>query len=122
MELEAVDLLMAERKTADDRLGVKKFSCWGAQARVGRERFMRAYPGPDRSFGNVDVEAFTDRALRITEGVAEVVGRDCFEDHAGRVGFIFSCGCGEFIEALSALKYLEDSEAVLSPSFLHGEL
>ena len=82
---------------------------------------MRAYPGSDRSFGNVDVEAFTDHALRITEGVAEVVGRDRFEDHSGRVGFIFSCGCGEFVETLSALEYLEDSEAVLSPPFLDAE-
>ena len=30
MELEAVDLLMAERKTTDERLGVKKFSSRGA--------------------------------------------------------------------------------------------
>ena len=82
---------------------------------------MHAYPGPDRTLGNVDVEALADHSLRITEGVAEVIGRDRFEDHAGRVGFIFSCGCGEFIEALSALEYLEDSEAVLSPSFLDAE-
>jgi len=82
---------------------------------------MRAYPGPNRPLGNVHMEAFADRVLRITEGVAEVVGRDRFEDHAGRVRFIFPCGCGEFIEALSALKYLKDSEAVLSPSFLDGE-
>ena len=82
---------------------------------------MRAYPGPDRPLGNVDVEALADRALRITEGVPEIVGRDRFEDHAGRVGFIFSCGCGEFVEALSALEYWEGSEAVLPPSFLDGE-
>ncbi len=82
---------------------------------------MQAYPGPDRSFGNVDVEAVTDRALRITHGVAEVVGGDRFEDHSGRVGFIFPCGCGEFVETLCALEYLEGSEAVLSPSFLDGE-
>ena len=67
------------------------------------------------------MQALADGALRITEGVPEIVGRDRFEDHAGRVGFIFSCGCGEFVEALSALEYLEDSEAILSPSFLDGE-
>jgi hypothetical protein len=48
MEPEAVDLLMAERNTADDRLGIKKLSSRGTQARVGRERLMRADPGPDR--------------------------------------------------------------------------
>ena len=82
---------------------------------------MHAYPGPDRSFGNVDVEAFTDHALRITQGVAEVVGRDRFENHSGRVAFIFSCGCGEFVKTLGALEYLERPEAILSPSFLDAE-
>jgi hypothetical protein len=37
------------------------------------------------------------------------------------VGFIFSCGYGEFIETLSALEYLEDSETVLSPSLFGAE-
>ena len=67
------------------------------------------------------MQALADRALRITHRVAEIVRRDRFEDHTGRVCFIFSCGCGEFVEALSALEYLEDSEAILSPSFLDGE-
>ena len=67
---------------------------------------MRAYPGPNRALGNVDVEAFTDSALRITEGVAEVIGRDRFEDRSGRVRFIFPCGCGEFVETFCALEYL----------------
>ncbi len=49
------------------------------------------------------------------------VGRDRFEDHSGGVGFIFSCDCGEFVETLAALEYLEDSEAVLSPPFLDAE-
>jgi hypothetical protein len=82
---------------------------------------MRAYPGPDRSFGNVDVETFTDRALRITEGVAEVVGRYRFEDYSRRVAFIFSCGCGEFVETLAALEYLERPETILSSSFFDAE-
>ena len=82
---------------------------------------MRAYPGPDRSFGNVDVETFTDCALRITEGVAEVEGRDRFENHSGRVGFIFPCGCGEFVKTLGTLEYSERPEAILSPSFLNTE-
>jgi len=82
---------------------------------------VRADPGPDRSFGNVHREALADHALRIAEGVAEVVGRDRFEDHSGRVGFISSCGCGELVETLSALEYLEDSESILSPSFLDGK-
>ena len=62
-----------------------------------------------------------ERAMRFTEGVGEVVGRDRFEDHLGRVGFIFSCGCGEFVETLYALECLEDSEAVQSPSFSDAE-
>ncbi len=82
---------------------------------------MRAHPGPDRPFGNVDVEALAYRALRIAYGVAEVIGGNRFEDHAGRVGFVFPCGCGEFIEALSALEHLEDSETIQSSAFLHGE-
>ncbi len=82
---------------------------------------MRSYPRSDRPLGNVDVEALADRSLRITDGVAEVVGRDRFEDHAGRIGFIFSCCCGEFVETLSALEDLENSETILSPSFLDGE-
>jgi hypothetical protein len=67
------------------------------------------------------VQTLADRALRIAYGVAEVVGRNRFEDHAGRVCFIFPCGCGEFIETFSALQYLERSEAVLPPSFLDSE-
>lgn len=82
---------------------------------------MRAYPGPNRPLGDVDVEAFPDCALRVTHGVAEVVGRDRFENHARRVGFVFSCGCGEFVETLPALEDLEDSETIQSPAFLDGE-
>ena len=66
MEPEAVDLLMAHGIAADDRLRIEQSSSRGAQARVRRERFMRANPGSDRSFGNVDVEALADRALRVT--------------------------------------------------------
>ena len=82
---------------------------------------MRSYPGPDRSFGNVHVQSLADHALRIAYRVAEVVRRDCFQNHAGRVGFIFSCGGSEFVQALSALKDWEDSEAVQSPPLLDGE-
>ena len=82
---------------------------------------MLAYPGPDSSFEDVDVEALADCALRIAHGVAQIVGRDRFEDHAGRVGFIFPCGRGEFVEALAALQHLKGSEPVLSSSFLDGE-
>jgi hypothetical protein len=82
---------------------------------------MRSYPGPDTTFGNIDMQRLADRALGIAYGVAEIIGRDRFEDRSGRVRFIFSCGCGEFVEALSALEYLEDSEAVLPLAFLHGE-
>ena len=67
------------------------------------------------------METFTDRTLRIGDGVAEVVGRDGFEDHSGRVGFIFSRSGGEFVETLGALEYLERPEAILSPSFLDAE-
>ena len=88
---------------------------------MGRERSMCAYPGPDRSLGNVDVEALTDSALRIAHGVAKVVSRDRFEDHSRRVGFIFPRSCGEFVETLAALEYLERPEAILSPSFLDAE-
>ena len=60
--------------------------------------------------------------LRIAERVAEIVGRDCFEDRALRVGFVFSWSCGEFIETFSALEYLERPEALLSPpSFFDAE-
>jgi len=52
------------------------------------------------------MQPLADRALRIAYGVAEVVGRDRFEDHVGRVRFILSRGCGEFAETLSALEYL----------------
>ena len=121
MKPEAVDLLMAHGIAADDRFRIEQSASRCAQTGVGRERFVRANPGSDCSFGNVDVEAFTDRALRITEGVAEVVGRDRFEDHSGRVGFISSCGCGEFVETLAALEYLERPEAILSPSFFDAE-
>ena len=82
---------------------------------------MRSYPRPDRTFGDVDMQTLADRALRIAHGAAEVVCRNRFENHAGWVGFVFSCGCGEFVEALSALKDLEDSVAVLPATFLHRE-
>ena len=67
------------------------------------------------------MQALADRALRITERAAEVIGRDGFEDDARRVGFVFPRICSELVEALSALKHLKNSEAVLSPSFLDRE-
>jgi hypothetical protein len=67
------------------------------------------------------MQPLADRALRITYRVTEVVGRDRFEDHVGRIRFILSRGCGEFAETLSALEDLEDSEAVQSPAFLDGK-
>jgi len=39
----------------------------------------------------------------------------------GRVRFILSRGCGEFVETLSALEYLKNSEAIQSSAFLDGE-
>ena len=83
---------------------------------------MRSDPRPDRTFGNVDVQPLADRALRIAHGIAEVIFRNRFQDHAGRVGFVFPRGCGEFVKALSALKDLEDSVAILPAAFFHGEL
>ena len=83
---------------------------------------MRLYPGPDRAFGDVDVEAVADRALRVAYGVAEVIEGNRFENRALRIGFVFSCGCGEFVKALCTLKYLKNPEAVLSPAFLDGGL
>ena len=68
------------------------------------------------------MEAFADCPLRLTHRIAEVVGRDRFEDHVRRIRLIFACGCGEFVEALSTLEDLEDSETVQSPAFLDGEL
>ena len=121
VEPETVDLFMAHGIAADDRLRIEQSSSRSAQTRVGGERLMRAYPRPDRSFGNVDVEAFADHALRITEGVPGVVGRDRFEDYSRRIAFIFSCGCGEFVETLTALEDLERPEAILSPSFFDTE-
>ena len=118
MEPETVDLFMAHGIAADDRLRIEQSSSRSAQTRVGGERLMRAYPGPDRSFGDVDVETFTDCALRITEGVPEVVGRDRFEDYSRRIAFIFSCGCGEFVKTVAALEYLKRPEAILSLPFL----
>jgi hypothetical protein len=67
------------------------------------------------------VVVLANRTLRIAYGVAEVVGRNGFEDHARRVRFIFSGVCREFVEALSALEELEVSEAVQSPPLLDGE-
>ncbi len=67
------------------------------------------------------MQPLADRALRIAYGVAEIVDRDRFEDHVGRIRLIFSCGCSEFVEALSALKNLEDSVAILPAAFLHRE-
>jgi len=67
------------------------------------------------------MQPLADHALRITYRVAEVVGRNCFEDHVGRIRLIFAWGCTEFVQALPALEDLEDSEAVQSPAFLDGE-
>ena len=53
------------------------------------------------------MQALADHALRIAYGVAQVVSRNRFEDHAWCVGFVLSCCGGVFIEALSALKDLE---------------
>jgi len=67
------------------------------------------------------MKTIADRALRIAYGVAEVVGRNRFEDDVRRIRLIFSRSCSEFAEALPALEDLEDSEAVQSPAFLDGE-
>ncbi len=67
------------------------------------------------------MQALADFALRSAYGVAKVIGRDRFEDRSRRVRFISSCGCGEFVEALSALEDLQDSVAIQSPTFLHSE-
>ena len=67
------------------------------------------------------MQPLADHALRITYGVTEVVGRNCFEDHVGRIRLIFSRSCSEFAQALPALEDLEDSEAVQSPAFLDRE-
>ena len=79
---------------------------------------MRSNPGPDRPFGNVDVQSFADHTLRIAHGVAKVVSRNRVEDHAGRVGLILSCSGSVFMEALSTLEDLEISEAVNRLPFL----
>lgn len=63
------------------------------------------------------METLANRALRITEGVPEAIGRDRFLNHSWRISFILPCGCGEFVETLSALEYLERSEAILSLPF-----
>jgi hypothetical protein len=34
---------------------------------------------------------------------------------------LFVRGCGEFVETLAALEYLERPEAILSPSFFDAE-
>jgi len=105
----------------DIRLSFEKFAADDAHARVRRKRFMRSYPGPDRTFRNVDMQPLADRALRIAYGVAEIVDRDRFEDHVGRIRLIFAWGCTEFVQTLPALEDLENSEAVQSPAFLDGE-
>ena len=68
------------------------------------------------------MKTIADRALRIAYGVAEVVGRNRFEDDVGRIRLIFACGCSEFVQTLPTLKDLENSKAVQSPAFLDGEL
>ncbi len=73
MELETVDLLVTQNKTANHCSRIKKSFPFRAQARVGCERFIRAYPGADRPFGNVHVQTLADRALRITERAAEII-------------------------------------------------
>jgi hypothetical protein len=82
---------------------------------------MRSNPGPDRPFGNVDVQSFADHTLRIAHGVAEVVSRNRVEDHAGRVGLILSCSGSVFMEALSTLEDLEISGAVQSLALFYIE-
>ena len=67
------------------------------------------------------MQPLADHALRITYRVAEVVGRNCFEDDVGRIRLIFAWGCTEFVRTLPALEDLENSEAVQSPAFLDGE-
>ena len=82
---------------------------------------MRSYPGPDRTIRNVDMQPLADRALRITYRVTEVVGRDRFEDHVGRIRLIFPRSCSEFAQAFPALEDLKNSKSVQSPAFLDGE-
>jgi hypothetical protein len=58
---------------------------------------MRSYPGPNRRFGNVDVETLADHALRVAYRVAQVVRGNRFQDHARRIGLVFSSGCVQLI-------------------------
>jgi hypothetical protein len=104
MDLETVDLFVAQNKTPNHFRRMEERFSFLAQARISCKGFVCAYPRADRPFGNVHVQPLADHALRITHGAAEIVGRDGFEDHSRRVAFVLSCICGEFVKTLSALK------------------
>ena len=61
-----------------------------------------------------------EHALGFSNGVAEIVSRDRFEDVLQWVGSISSWGPGESVEAFGALVELKDLEAVTSFPFLDG--
>lgn len=122
MRLETMDLFVTQQKTANHLVRAEKLRSKSTQAGVRRKRFIFSYPRTDRAFGNVDMQALADPALRIAYGVAEVIGRDRFEDNARRIRLIFSCGCSEFVQALPALEDLQISKVVQSPAFFDGGL
>ena len=58
------------------------------------------------------MQTLADQALSFTHGVAEIVRRHRFDDHAWRVGFVLPRFRGEFMETLPALEDLEVPESV----------
>ena len=66
------------------------------------------------------MKAFVQKLLGFGERVAEIKRGDAFENEFERIGLILSRSAGEAVQALGALKDLQDLQAVPSLAFSGG--
>jgi hypothetical protein len=120
--LEPVDLLVLHREGADDLARLKEPLPFKSQAGVGGEVLVVRDPLREGALRNCEAESLLEYALRLAQRVAEIVGRDGFEDDLEGVGLSFAgvvvesavaLGAGEYVDCLQAVSPLALSDREL---------
>jgi hypothetical protein len=106
MYLEAVYLPVFEEAAHDNRARIKQLFAGRTQSRVRGDAPVGGQPGVDRAVGNIHVEAPTQDGSSVSDGVAEIEGRDGVEDEFKGIGSILAGFTGEAVQALRALEEL----------------
>ena len=122
MHLETVDLLMMEGMRADKSVGPEESSACKTETRVRRERTVFVEPGTNSTVRNLTMVSPAHDSLCFCEGVAEIEGRNAFENDVERICFILACGTREAMQTFGATKHLQGLQTVAAHTFLDGEL